>query len=65
MATAGNISPEVVEEIEVSTSYEVALYVALSSDIQETLQNIFPLEKITNELSDKFDQLFEGTPSSS
>jgi len=63
MATAGNLSPDVVEEIEVSTKYEVALFVALHSDVQETLQNRFPLEKVTNELSSKFDQLFKGLDS--
>lgn len=61
IASAGSISQEVVEEIESSTGFEVALYVALTSDIQKTLQDTFPLEKVTNELSEKFDQLFDGS----
>jgi len=60
IATAGDISQEVIDEIELSTGLEVGLYVALTSDIQKTLQDRFPLEKVTNELSEKFDQLFEG-----
>ena len=63
MATAGNITEEVVEEIELSTKARVMMYIALSSDIQETLQEKFPLEKLTNELSEKFDQLFQGEDS--
>lgn len=59
VATSGSISTDVVEEIEVSTGYEVALYVALSSDIQKTLQDKFALERVTDELAQKFDQLFE------
>ncbi len=58
IATIGNISQDVVEEIEVSTSLDVTLYVALASDILKTLQEKFPLEKVTNEFSEKFDQLF-------
>ena len=42
------------------TLLEVALYVSLTSDIQKTLSERFPLEKVTSELSQKFDQLFEG-----
>lgn len=60
IATAGDISEEVVAEIEHSTGYEVGLYVALTSDIQKSLGERFALEKVTNELSQKFDQLFEG-----
>ncbi len=60
MATAGNISEAVVEEIAESTNYEVALYVALASDVRETLQRKFPLEKVTTELSQRFDQIFMG-----
>lgn len=60
MATAGNITEEVVEEIELSTKNDVMMYISLSSDIQETLQAKFPLERLTNELSEKFDQLFQG-----
>ena len=63
MATGGNITEEVVEEIEISTKSDVMMYIALSSDIQETLQDKFPLEKLTNELSQKFDQLFQGDDS--
>lgn len=59
IATAGNIDPEVIEEIEESTDYEVALYIALSSDIQRSLQERFPLEKVSDELAEKFDQLFD------
>jgi len=59
LATNGNISEEIVEEIEETTKFEVMLYVALNSDIQKTLAVKYPLEKVTNELSDKFDQLFE------
>lgn len=59
LATNGNISEEIVEEIEDTTNYEVMLYVALNSDIQKTLAARFPIEKLTNELSDKFDQLFD------
>lgn len=59
LATSGNISEEVVEEIEETTNYEVMLYVALGSDIQGSLQTRFPIEKVTNELSEKFDKLFE------
>ena len=60
IGTAGDISQEVVDEIELSTGLEVGLYVALTSDIQKTLQDKFPLDKVTNELSRKFDQLFDG-----
>ncbi len=58
IATIGNISQEVVEEIEASTSFDLMLYVGLSSDILKTLQERFPIEKVTNEFSEKFDQLF-------
>jgi hypothetical protein len=58
IATVGNISQEVVEEIEVSTNLEVMLFVALGSDILKTLQERFPLDKVTSEFSQKFDQLF-------
>ncbi|MFH0944772.1 MAG: hypothetical protein V2A76_06200 [Planctomycetota bacterium] len=60
LATAGDISEDVVTEIEESTGYEVGLYVALTSDIQKSLSERFPLEKVTKELSQKFDQLFDG-----
>ncbi len=60
IATAGSISQDVVTEIELSTNLEVGLYVALTSDIQKTLQEKFPLERVTSELSQKFDQLFDG-----
>ncbi|MFG0319195.1 MAG: hypothetical protein ACF8XB_18115 [Planctomycetota bacterium JB042] len=59
LATAGNIDTDVIEEIEESTEYEVALYIALSSDIQRTLQERFPLDKVSDELAEKFDQLFD------
>lgn len=59
LATNGSISEEIVEEIEESTKFEVMLYVALNSDIQKALAAKFPIEKVTNELSDKFDQLFD------
>ena len=58
LATAGSISQEVVEEIEMTTHLEVMLYIALSSDIQRTLQGKFPLEKLTNALFERFDKLY-------
>jgi hypothetical protein len=59
IASAGNMSQEILEEIETSTGLEVTLYVALASDLQETLRERFPLEKVTDALSQKFDQLFQ------
>lgn len=59
LATCGNISQEVVEEIELSTRLEVMLYVSLASDIQTTLEGKFALQKVANELSEKFDELFK------
>jgi len=61
IASAGNISQEILGEIELSTGHEVSLYIALASDIQETLREKFPLEKVTDELSEKFDQLFQSS----
>lgn len=58
LATAGSLSQETVEEIESTTSFEVMLYIALSNDIQRTLQARFPLEKVANELFEKFDELY-------
>ncbi len=60
MATSGDLSVEIIEEIEESTGLEVSLFIALNSDLQNTLQDKFPLEKITDALADRFDQLFES-----
>ena len=59
LATAGNIDNEVVEEIEESTQLGVALYISLSTDIHRKLQEDYPLEKVSDELAERMDQLFD------
>jgi len=59
LATAGNIDTDVVEEIEESTKLGVALYISLNTDIHRTLQEDFPMEKVSDELSERMDQLFD------
>ncbi len=58
LATAGSISQEIVEEIELTTHLEVMLYISLTTDIQKTLQDRFPLEKVTDALFARFDKLY-------
>lgn len=62
LATAGSLSQEVVQEIEQNTQLEVMLYIALSSDVQKTLQERFPMEKVTDALFERFDSLYNENP---
>ena len=59
MATTGGITSDELDEIEEVSGMEVALYVALASDIRRALQEHFPLNRVGEELSARFDQLFD------
>lgn len=59
LATTGGITPGVLEEIEDVAGLDVAPYVALTSAIRRTLQERFPLAGVAEEVSARFDQLFE------
>lgn len=59
LATTGNITQEMVEEIELSTNHDISLFVALISDVQLTLRTKFPLAKVADQVSQRFDQLFK------
>jgi Type II secretion system (T2SS), protein E, N-terminal domain len=58
IATAGSLSQDVVEEIEITTQLEVMLCIALATDILKTLQDRFPLERVADALSERFDSLY-------
>jgi len=64
LATAGGIAQETLEEIELSTQLDVMLYIATATDIQRTLQERFPLEKLTDAVTAQFDKLYADDPTS-
>ncbi|MEW6744584.1 MAG: hypothetical protein AB1486_17655 [Planctomycetota bacterium] len=58
LATTGEIAPELVEDIEKQTGFEVALYLSLPSDIASCLETTFPLQNVSREVAARLDQLF-------
>lgn len=61
LATTGNITSDLIDEIENTAGLEVALYVALGSDVKKTLQDRFPLDNPGHELKEPTDGVFQET----
>lgn len=58
MATSGNITPEIVMEIEQLTEKELALYVSTHSLLLKLLKTEFSLDELASEVSSRMDELF-------
>jgi len=58
MVTSGNISEELVLDIETTTEKEVYLYVAQHSALLKVINDVYSLDELVSEVSSRMDELF-------
>jgi hypothetical protein len=58
IVTSGNIDDKIIAEVESMTQKEVAILISLHTNIEKSLDEIYPEEEITSEVQNRMDELF-------
>lgn len=58
IVTSGNIDEKIIAEVESMTQKEVAILISLHTNVEKSLDTIFPEEEITSEVQNRMDELF-------